>query len=137
MSNTNAHVLLGGAFICGDVDLSTMQVPEGVPKRPIQTKLLSIIQYHCLSQMVNIHPREDKTLDLLFTNSPSSINLVKEMHPIGKADHDLPMLSTTLRLNGSSRPRVRSVYINERTWTVYMSIWRATGIPSFHLTIVV
>ena len=48
----------------------------------------------------------------------------------------LSMLSTTLRLNGSSRPRVRSFYTNERTWTVYMTIWRASGIRSFHLTIV-
>ena len=66
-----------------------MQVPEGVPKRPVQTKLVSIIQDHCLSQMVNIHTREDKTLDLLFTNSPSPINRVKGMPPIGKADHDI------------------------------------------------
>ena len=39
--------------------------------------------------MVNIHTREDKTLDLLFTNSPSPINHVKGMPPIGKADHDI------------------------------------------------
>ena len=70
---------------------STMQVPEGVPlpKRPVQTKLINIIQDHCLSQMVNIHTREDQTLDLLITNSPSPINRVKGMPPIGKADHDI------------------------------------------------
>ena len=39
-----------------------MQVSEGVKKRPVQTKLVDIIQDHCLSQMVNIHTREDKTL---------------------------------------------------------------------------
>ena len=79
MSNKNAHVLVGGDFNCGDIEWSTMQVPEGVKKRPVQTKLVDIIQDHCLSQMVNIHTREDKTLDLLFTNSPSPI----------KADHDI------------------------------------------------
>ena len=89
MSNKNAHVLVGGDFNCGDIEWSTMQVPEGVPKRPVQTKLVEIIQDHCLSQMVNIHTREDKTLDLLFTNSPSPINRVKGMPPIGKADHDI------------------------------------------------
>ena len=89
MSNKNAHVLVGGDFNCGDIEWSTMQVPEGVPKRPVQTKLVSIIQDHCLSQMVNIHTREDKTLDLLFTDSPSPINRVKGMPPIGKADHDI------------------------------------------------
>ena len=89
MSNKNAHVLVGGDFNCGDIEWSTMQVPEGVPKRPVQTKLVDIIQDHCLSQMVNIHTREDKTLDLLFTKSPSPINRVKGMPPIGKADHDI------------------------------------------------
>ena len=71
MSNKNAHVLVGGDFNCGDIECSTMQVPEGVPKRPVQTKLVDIIQDHCLSQMVNINTREDKTLDFLFTNSTS------------------------------------------------------------------
>ena len=41
------------------------------------------------SQVVNVHTRNDKTLDLLFTNSPSPVNRVKGMPPIGKADHDI------------------------------------------------
>ena len=36
-SNKNAHVLVGGDFNCGNIEWSTMQVPEGVPKRPVQT----------------------------------------------------------------------------------------------------
>ena len=49
------------------------------------------MQDHCLAQVVNIHvhTREDKTLDLLLTNSPSPVNRVKGMPPIGKADHDI------------------------------------------------
>ena len=113
-----------------------MQVPEGVPKRPVQTKLVSIIQDHCLSQMVNIHTREDKTLDLLFTNSPSPINRVKGMPPIGKADHDIVYVEYDIKAKRIQQARVRSFYTNERTWTVYMTIWRASGIRSFHLTIV-
>ena len=48
-----------------------MQVPEGVPNRRVQGQLLEIAQEHCLAQVVNIHTRADKTLDLLLTNSPS------------------------------------------------------------------
>ena len=40
-----------------------------------------------LSQVININTREDKTLDLLLSNSPSQVNRVKAMPPIGKADH--------------------------------------------------
>ena len=89
MSNKKAHVLVGGDFNCGDIEWSTMQVPEGVPQRPIQCQLLEIAQDNCLSQVVNIHTRNDKTLDLLLTNSPSPVNRVKGMPPIGKADHDI------------------------------------------------
>ena len=76
-------------FNCGAIEWSTMQVPEGVPQRQVQCQLLEIAQDHCLSQVVNFHTRNDKTLDLLFTNSPSPVNRVKGMPPIGKADHDI------------------------------------------------
>ena len=56
-----------------------MQVTEGVPQRQVQSQLLEIVQDHCLSQVVNIHTCEDKTLDLLLTNSPSPVNRVKGM----------------------------------------------------------
>ena len=62
MANKNAHVLLGGDFNCGDVEWSTMQVPEGVPQRPVQSQLLEIIKYHCLSQVVKIPTRNDRML---------------------------------------------------------------------------
>ena len=66
-----------------------MQVPKEVPQRHIQSQLLEIVQDHCLSQVVKIHTREDKTLDLLLTNSLSPVNRVTGMPPIGKADHDI------------------------------------------------
>ena len=59
-----------------------MQVPHGVQKRQFQRQLLDIIGEHCLTQVVNIPTRNDKTLDLLFTNAPSSVNRVKGMPPI-------------------------------------------------------
>ena len=55
----------------------------------VQSQLLEIVQDHCLSQVINIHPREDKTLDLPLTNSPSPVNRVKGMPPIGKAYHNI------------------------------------------------
>ena len=49
MSNKNAHVLVGGDFNCGNIEWSTMQVPEGVPNRRVQGQLLEIAQEHCLA----------------------------------------------------------------------------------------
>ena len=50
---------------------------------------MDIIGEHCLTQVVNIPTRNDKTLDLLFTNAPSPVNRVNGMPPIGRADHDI------------------------------------------------
>ena len=33
LSNKNAHVLVEGDFNCGNIEWSTMQVPEGIPKQ--------------------------------------------------------------------------------------------------------
>ena len=66
-----------------------MQVAEGVPNRRVQSQLFEIIQEHCLPQVVNIHTREDKILDLLFTNVPSPVNRIKGMPPIVNADHNI------------------------------------------------
>ena len=80
---------LRGDFNCGNIEWRTMQVPEWVPQRRVQSQLLEIVQDHCLSQVVNFHTREDKTLDLLLTNSPSPVKRVNGMPPIGKAGHDI------------------------------------------------
>ena len=82
-------VLVGGDFDCGDIEWSNMQVPLGVHKRQSQQQLLDIIGEHCLTEVVNIPTRNDKTLDLLLTNFPSPANRVKGIPPIGKADHDI------------------------------------------------
>ena len=121
MANKNAHVLVGGDFNCGNIEWSTMQVPEGVPNRRVQNQLLEIMQDHCLSQVVNIHTREDKTLDLLLTNSPSPVNRVKGMPPIGKADHDIVYVEYDIRQSVFNKPRERFSSINEQIWMVFVT----------------
>ena len=52
-------------------------------------KSLTRIMANKNAQVVKIPTCKDRTLDLLFTNSPSPVNRVKGMPPIGKADHDI------------------------------------------------
>ena len=122
MSNKNAHVLVGDDFNCGDIEWSTMQVPEGVPQRPIQCQLLEIAQDHCLSQVVNIHTRNDKTLDLLLTNSPSPVSCVKGMPPIGKADHDIVYVEYDIKAKRIQQAPRKIFCTIERIWKVYATI---------------
>ena len=62
---------------------------SGGTKRKSGQQLLDIIGEHCLTQVVNIPTRNDKILDLLFTDAQSPVNRVKGMPLIGKADHDI------------------------------------------------
>ena len=74
----------------GTLSGALCRYPKGYHKlRPVQCQLLELIKDHSLSQVVKIPTRNDRTLDLLFTNSPSPVNRVKGMPPIGKADHDI------------------------------------------------
>ena len=93
-----------------------MQVPEGVPNRRVQNQLLGNVQDHCLSQVVNIHTREDKTLDLLLTNSPSPVNRVKGMPPIGKADHDIVYVEYDIKAKRIQQAP-RKIFLYERADT--------------------
>ena len=92
-----------------------MQVPEGVPNRRVQGQLLEIAQEHYLAQVVNIHTREDKTLDLLLTNSPSPVNRVKGMPPIGKADHDIVYVEYDIKAKRIQQAP-RKIYLYKRAY---------------------
>ena len=70
MANKNAPVLLGGDFSCGDVEWSTMQVPEGVPQRHVQCQLLEFIKGNCLSQEVLRYPSVTKELLIFYLQIP-------------------------------------------------------------------
>ena len=113
MSNKNAHVLVGVTSV---VEISSVAACS-IPQRQVQSQILEIVQDQCLTQLVNIHTREEKTLDLLFTNSPSPVNRFKGISPIGKY-----ILSITLRLSGFNKPRERFFSINEQIWMVFVAI---------------
>ena len=90
MANKNVHVLLGGDFNCGNVEWSTIAGNRRGTAKAGTVSILELIKDHCLFQVVKIPTRNDRTLDLLFTDSLSPVNRVKGMPPIGKAaDHDI------------------------------------------------
>ena len=72
-----------------------MQVPHGVQKRQSQQQIFDIIGEHCLTQVVNIITRNDKTFDLFFTKAPSPVNRVKGCPRSAKLITTLYMLSMT------------------------------------------
>ena len=102
-----------GDFNCGDIEWSSMQVPQGASKRQTQLQLVDIVKEHCLSQVVNIPTRQEKTLDLLLTNSPSPVNRVKGMPPIGKADHDIVHIEYDIKAKRIQQAP-RKIYLYKR-----------------------
>ena len=113
MSNANAQVLVGGDCSYGDIEWSSMLVPQGVPKRQTQLHLLDVIKEHYLTQVVDIPTRQDKTLALLFTNSPSPIKRVNGMSPIGKADHDIVYIEHDIKTKRNEQA-LQKIYLYKR-----------------------
>ena len=94
-----------------------MKVPQGVQKRQSQQQLLDIIGEHCLTQVVDIPMRNDKTLDLLFTNFPSPMNRVKGMPLIGKADHDNVYVEYDIKAKRIKQVSKKYISINMQIWS--------------------
>ena len=88
-------------------------MPQGASKRQTQLQLVDIVKEHCLSQVVNIPTRQEKTLDLLLTNSPSPVNRVKGMPPIGKADHDIVHIEYDIKAKRIQQAP-RKIYLYKR-----------------------
>ena len=111
MSNKNAHVLVGGDFNSGNIEWSTMRVPEGGTAKASSIPTLR----NCSRSLPipNFHTREDKTLDLLLTNSPSPVNRVKGMPPIGKADHDIVYIEYDIKAK-QIQQAPRKIYLYKR-----------------------
>ena len=86
-----------GDFNCGEIDWKKLYVPLGMPKRQVQSHLVEIDQEHCLSQVVDIPTRQEKTLDILLTNNPTPVTRVKSMPPIGRADHDIVLVEYDIK----------------------------------------
>ena len=85
----------------------------GYKKRQSQQQLLDIIGEHCLTQVVNIPTRNDRTLNLLFTNAPSPVNRGKGMPPIGKADHDIVYVEYDIKAKRIEQAS-RKIYLYKR-----------------------
>ena len=79
MAYKNSHVLIGGDFNCGDIDWNKLYVPLGMPRRQVQSHLVDIVQEYCLSQVIDIPTRQERTLDILLTNNATPATRVKSM----------------------------------------------------------
>ena len=86
---------------------------SGGTKRQFQQQLLDIIGEHCLTQVVDIPMRDDKTLDLLFTNFQSPVNRVNGMPLIGKADHDIVYVEYDIKAKRIKQAS-RKIYLYKR-----------------------
>ena len=62
---------------------------------------------------MDIPTRNDKSLDLLFRNFLSSVNRVKGMPPIGKADHDIVYVEYDIKAKRIKQAS-RKIYLYKR-----------------------
>ena len=97
--NSKSIVVVGGDFNLGYMDWDIPSVITGKPNLQQHKTLLDILNDHSLTQIVNIPTRQDKILDLLLTNYPSTVDKLETITPIGESDHDIVYTecSTSLR----------------------------------------
>ena len=92
VSNKNVHILVVsvediGAGVCvwwgggGQLNGAICKYPMGYRRRHAQ-HILNVAKEQCLVQVVNVPARQDKILDLLFTNSHYPVNRVKRLPSI-------------------------------------------------------
>ena len=77
---TSIVVILSGA---------QCRYPKGSQRGQFRLNSLALYKITASPKWLTYTPEKTRPLDLLFTNSPSPINRVKGMPPIGKADHDI------------------------------------------------
>jgi endonuclease/exonuclease/phosphatase (EEP) superfamily protein YafD len=113
--NSKSTVILGGDFNLDHINWSIPSTTPGKPDIKSHEQLLDIMNDHSLEQMVTKPTRGDRTLDLIFTNSPSSVNKVETMPPIGNADHGIVYAEFSLTLKRKKKPTRKSINIIKQT----------------------
>ena len=76
----------------GDIDWTKLYVPLGMPKKQVKFHFIDIVLKHCLSQVVDIPTKQERTMDIFLTNNPTPITRVKGMLPTGRADHSIVLV---------------------------------------------
>ena len=113
--NSKSTVILGGDFNLDHINWSIPSTTPGKPDIKSHEQLLDIMNDHSLEQMVTKPTRGDRTLDLIFTNSLSSVNKVETMPPTGNADHDIVYAEFSLTLKRKKKPTRKSINIIKQT----------------------
>ena len=77
--------------IVGHGPANTLRVSASGASRPRAMPVLDILNGNSLTQIVrvNIPTRQDKILDLILTNYPSTVDKLETMPSIGESDHDV------------------------------------------------
>ena len=114
--NSKATVILGGDFNLRHINWSTPSTTPGKPDIKSHEQLLDIMNDHSLEQMVPKPTRGDRTLDIIFTNSPGSVTKVETMPPIGNADYDIVYAEFSLALKRKKKPTRKIYKYNKANW---------------------
>ena len=88
-------------FLAGDFNLPDINGEDHSPTgnayaQALNHRLIYLAEDLSLDQMVNFNTRKDNTLDLFFTSHPSLLEKLKSLPPLGKSDHDIVLIDTSL-----------------------------------------
>jgi hypothetical protein len=105
--SSKSVIIVGGDLNLGHMDWETLSVFPGKPNQKQHQQFLDIINDNSLTQVVNKTTCKDKTLDLILTNYPATVNKVKTLPPI--ADHDIVYIECITSLR-RCQPKPRKIF---------------------------
>ena len=87
---SKSMVVIGGDFNVGYMDWDIPSIITEKPNLQQHKTLIDILNGNSLTQIVrvNIPTRQDKILNLILTNYPSTVDKLETMPSIGESDHD-------------------------------------------------
>ena len=113
-NNPNNTILLGGDFICKNINWENYTVLPGSDQKAARSKLLEILAKNDLSQQQREPTRLENILDLFCTNAPG---LVKNMSTLpGISDHAIPIADCAIRAQPNRKAPRRVYQVKKAKW---------------------
>ena len=116
LANRDTAVWIGGDFNLPDVKWSTNEVIGHQYRKSISESVLHMLANVGMEQMVDFPTRGDRTLDLIFTNRPSLVNVCEGLPAL--SDHDVVFLDMYAKAQRQKPVR----------WKIYL--WKRVDLES-------
>ena len=114
--NSKSIVIVGRDSNLGYMDWNFPNVIIGKANLQQPNLCLDIINYHSLTQLVNIPNRQDKSLDLVFYKLPFHSQQIRDRASIGESDNDVVFTQCVTSLRRCHAKTRKGLQFSKANW---------------------